>query len=65
MADDAARAPQEEPLDIPSDERERIVHEMLTREYTKTLDEAVPASATRHRGLWPVQRQAGRKLPTG
>ncbi|KKC25736.1 hypothetical protein FHS51_003637 [Sphingobium wenxiniae] len=43
MADDAARAPQEEPLDIPSDERERIVHEMLTREYTKTLDEAVPA----------------------
>ena len=43
MADDAAGAPQEEPLDIPSDERERIVHEMLTREYTKTLDEAVPA----------------------
>ena len=43
MADDAARAPQEEPLDIPPDEMERIVHDMLTREYTKTLDEAVPA----------------------
>ena len=43
MADDAARAPQGEPLDIPPDEMERIVHEMLTREYTKTLDEAVPA----------------------
>jgi hypothetical protein len=43
MADDAARAPQEEPLDIPPNEMERIVHEMLTREYTKTLDEAVPA----------------------
>src|SRR3546814_13276775 len=43
MADDAARAPQEEPLDIPPNEMERIVHQMLTREYTKTLDEAVPA----------------------
>ncbi len=43
MADDAARAPQEETLDIPPNEMERIVHEMLTREYTKTLDEAVPA----------------------
>src|SRR3546814_3226789 len=39
MADDAARAPQEEPLDIPPNEMERIVHQMLTREYTKTLDE--------------------------
>src|SRR3546814_5973726 len=38
-----ARAPQEEPLDIPPNEMERIVHQMLTREYTKTLDEAVPA----------------------
>ncbi|BBD02164.1 hypothetical protein [Sphingobium sp. YG1] len=43
MADDAARAPQDETLDIPPHEMERIVHEMLTREYTKTLDEAVPA----------------------
>lgn len=47
MADDAARAPQEEPLDIPPEEMERIVHEMLTREYTKTLDEAVPALGNR------------------
>lgn len=43
MADDAVRAPQEEPLDIPPDEMERIVHNMLTREYAKTLDEPVPA----------------------
>lgn len=43
MADDAARTPKDEPLDIPAGEMERIVHEMLTREYTKTLDEAVPA----------------------
>ncbi|KMS50661.1 MULTISPECIES: DUF2384 domain-containing protein [Sphingomonadaceae] len=43
MADDAARAPQDETLDIPPHEMERIVHDMLTREYTKTLDEPVPA----------------------
>jgi hypothetical protein len=43
MADDAARAPQKEALDIPPDQMERIVHDMLTREYTKTLDEPVPA----------------------
>ncbi len=43
MADDAARAPQEETLDIPPHEMERIVHDMLTREYAKTLDEPVPA----------------------
>jgi hypothetical protein len=66
MADDAARAPQEEPLDIPPDEMERIVHEMLTREYTKTLDEAVPAlgqqDATRS---GPHEGWADRKWPTG
>lgn len=43
MADDAARAPQDEALDIPPHEMEPIVHDMLTREYTKTLDEPVPA----------------------
>ncbi|SKC04719.1 antitoxin Xre/MbcA/ParS toxin-binding domain-containing protein [Sphingopyxis flava] len=43
MADDAPRAPQDEVLDIPPHEMERIVHDMLTREYTKTLDEPVPA----------------------
>jgi hypothetical protein len=43
MADDAARTPQDEALDIPPHEMERIVHDMLTREYTKTLDEPVPA----------------------
>ena len=43
MADDAARAPQDEALDIPPHEMERIVHDMLTREYAKTLDEPVPA----------------------
>lgn len=43
MADDAARASQHEALDIPPHEMERIVHDMLTREYAKTLDEPVPA----------------------
>lgn len=43
MADDAARAPHDEALEIPPDEMERIVHDMLTREYAKTLDEPVPA----------------------
>src|SRR3546814_1185835 len=43
MADDAARTPQDEALDIPPHEMERIVHDMLTREYTKKLDEPVPA----------------------
>lgn len=43
LADDAARAPQDEALDIPPHEMERIVHDMLTRDYTKTLDEPVPA----------------------
>src|SRR3546814_1406745 len=43
MADDAARTPQDEALDIQPHEMERIVHDMLTREYTKTLDEPVPA----------------------
>src|SRR3546814_16290997 len=43
MADDAARTPQDEALDIPPHEMERIVHDMLTREYTQTLDEPVPA----------------------
>src|SRR3546814_1794639 len=36
-------SPQDEALDIPPHEMERIVHDMLTREYTKTLDEPVPA----------------------
>ena len=43
MADDAARGDQDEELEIPPREMERIVHEMMTREYTRTLDEAVPA----------------------
>src|SRR3546814_6718020 len=43
MADDAARTPQDEALDIPPHDMERIVHDMLTREYTKPLDEPVPA----------------------
>jgi len=43
MADDAARAPKDEMLDIPPHEMERIVHDMLTREYAKTLAEPVPA----------------------
>lgn len=43
VADDAARTPQDEALDIPPHEMERIVHDMLTREYAKTLDEPVPA----------------------
>lgn len=42
MADDAARAPQDEALDVPPHEMERIVHGMLTRQYTKALDEPVP-----------------------
>src|SRR3546814_15234183 len=42
-SDLAARTPQDEALDIPPHEMERIVHDMLTREYTKTLDEPVPA----------------------
>lgn len=43
MADDAARGEQEGELDIPPQEMERIVHDMLTREYARTLDEPVPA----------------------
>jgi len=39
----AARGDQDEELEIPPREMERIVHEMMTREYTRTLDEAVPA----------------------
>lgn len=64
MADDAARAPQEVPLDIPPDEIERIVHQMLTREYTKTLDEAVLTGHKTPRAL--ARTKAGRpKWPTG
>ena len=43
MADDAARAPQDEALEILPHEMERVVHDMLTREYAKALDEPVPA----------------------
>jgi hypothetical protein len=43
LADDAARGAQYEEPDIPPQEMERIVHDMLTREYTKTLDTPVPA----------------------
>jgi hypothetical protein len=43
MADEAARAPQSVASAIPPDEMERIVHDLLTREYAKTLDEPVPA----------------------
>lgn len=43
MADNAARAPQQAAPDIPPDDMARLVHDMLTREYMKTLDEPVPA----------------------
>jgi hypothetical protein len=43
LADDAARDAQYEEPDIPPQAMERIVHDMLTREYTKTLDAPVPA----------------------
>ncbi|TYC79095.1 hypothetical protein [Novosphingobium sp. BW1] len=43
MADDAARAEPDEGLEIPQGEMERFIHDMMTREYARTLDEAVPA----------------------
>jgi hypothetical protein len=42
MTDDAARGDPVEELEIPPQEMERIVHDMMTREYARTLDEAVP-----------------------
>lgn len=42
IADDAARDETDEGPEIPPDEMARVVHEMLTREYTKALDEPVP-----------------------
>lgn len=59
MADESERAPQKEALDIPPHEMERIVHDMLTREYVKTLDEPVPALGNKTpRGL--ARTKAGR-----
>lgn len=43
MADDAARGELGEGLEIPREEMARVVHDMMTREYARTLDEAVPA----------------------
>lgn len=43
MADDATNGFQEDMPGISPGEAERIVHEMLTREYRETLDSPVPA----------------------
>ena len=43
MADDTARREPAERLDISPQEAERIIHEMMTRQYSRTLDEPVPA----------------------
>ena len=42
LADDAAREEVADGPEIPPNEMERIVHEMLTREYTQALDQPVP-----------------------
>ena len=43
MTDNATRVPQDEALDISPHEMERVIHNMVTREYAKTLDEPIPA----------------------
>lgn len=43
IADDAVRSDPDEELEIPPQEMERVIHAMMTREYARTLDEAVPA----------------------
>ena len=53
------RAPLEYSDGIPPDEMKRIVHDMLTREYTKTLDE--PVTALGHKAPRALARtKAGR-----
>ncbi len=42
LADDAARAPGHEEPELDPQDRERIVHAMLDREYANALDEPVP-----------------------
>lgn len=42
FADDAARDRVDEGPEIPPDEMERVVHEMLAREYSQALDQPVP-----------------------
>ena len=42
LADDAARDGAGEDPQIPPEEMERLVHEMLTREYSQALDQPVP-----------------------
>ncbi len=42
LADDAARDEQDDGPDLPLEEIERVVHEMLAREYAKALDQPVP-----------------------
>lgn len=61
----AARGDQDEELEIPPREMERIVHEMMTREYTRTLDEAVPALGDKTPRALPAPRPAGPRSPTG
>lgn len=43
LADDAAREAEYEQPEISSDDAERIVHDMLTRQYKATLDQPIPA----------------------
>jgi hypothetical protein len=42
LADEATKRPVLDEPEIPPEEMERIVHALLTREYTKALDEPVP-----------------------
>lgn len=42
LADDAARDGVDSGPEIPPDEMERLVHDMLTREYSQALDQPVP-----------------------
>lgn len=42
LADDAGRTEHDEGPDLPVEEIERVVHEMLAREYRKALDQPVP-----------------------
>ena len=42
LADDAGREGHDDGPDLPPDEIKRVVHEMLTREYSKALDLPVP-----------------------
>ena len=42
LADDAGNGGRDEGPDLPPEEIERVVHEMLAREYAKALDHPVP-----------------------